>query len=514
MNFANLKVGMKLGIAFVAMLLFSIVISLVAWIQLGKVHDSTEEITGHWMVGTRILGDTEASLSEYRQAEILVVLGMDALEVSEKRLQVAKSHTAEVLSKYQERITSDEERRLFDELKLRAEAHYLNTGKILQMARAGDSQSAESKRYLTGGSRTSYRTMVEAVTTLLKFNTDRADAANAAATADYAQARNWILGLLALMITVAVVFMLRITRLIRTPIEDGARAARQISDGDLTMQIHAQGGDETADLLRALSGMKDTLASMVGEVRSNSEAVASASAQIASGNNDLSARTEQQATALEQTAASMLELNSTVQQNADNARQANQLATSASAVAIKGGEVVEQVVETMRGINESSRKISDIIGVIDSIAFQTNILALNAAVEAARAGDEGRGFAVVASEVRSLAGRSAGAAKEIKSLIDASVERVGHGSQLVDQAGATMTEVVSAIRRVTDIVGEISVASDAQATGVAQIDQAVRQLDTTTQQNAALVEQMAAAAGSLKSQAQELVTAVSVFRTA
>ncbi len=250
----------------------------------------------------------------------------------------------------------------------------------------------------------------------------------------------------------------------------------------------------------------------VSAVRTNASSIEIACSEIASGNQDLSARTEQTASNLQRTASSMGELTNTVRQSADNARKANQLAMNASTVAIQGGEVVGQVVDTMKGINESSRKISDIISVIDGIAFQTNILALNAAVEAARAGEQGRGFAVVASEVRSLAGRSAEAAKEIKNLINASVERVEHGTVLVDRAGATMTEVVSSIRHVTDIMGEISAASNEQALGVAEVSEAVTQMDQATQQNAALVEQMAAAAGSLKGQAQDLVQTVSVFK--
>jgi methyl-accepting chemotaxis protein len=257
--------------------------------------------------------------------------------------------------------------------------------------------------------------------------------------------------------------------------------------------------------------MNANLHKVVGTVRQGAEGVSTASAEIASGNHDLSARTESQASSLEQTAASMEQLSSTVKQNADSARQANQLAVNASSVAVQGGEVVFQVVSTMNGINEASRKISDIIQVIDGIAFQTNILALNAAVEAARAGEQGRGFAVVASEVRSLAGRSADAAREIKSLINASVERVEHGSALVDQAGSTMTEVVNSIRRVTDIMGEITAASNEQALGVTQVGEAVSQMDQVTQQNAALVEEMAAAASSLKGQAGELVDAVAFF---
>ena len=285
----------------------------------------------------------------------------------------------------------------------------------------------------------------------------------------------------------------------------------KISQGDLAVEIPP--ADERS-VLHGIATMRDSVVRIVTRVREGSESVATASAEIAQGNHDLSARTEQQASALEETAASMEELSSTVRQNADNARQANQLAVSASGVAQQGGETVAQVVETMKGINESSRKIADIIGVIDGIAFQTNILALNAAVEAARAGEQGRGFAVVASEVRSLAGRSADAAKEIKALISASVERVEQGNDQVDKAGATMNEVVAAIRRVTDIVAEISAASSEQSSGVSQVGEAVTQMDQATQQNAALVEQMAAAASSLKGQAEDLVQSVAVFRLA
>ncbi len=286
----------------------------------------------------------------------------------------------------------------------------------------------------------------------------------------------------------------------------------RVSEGDLTQNIEARGRDEMAQMLHALSTMQAGLVKVVSGVRQGSDSVSLASAEIAQGNLDLSARTESQAGALEETAASMEELSATVKQNADNARQANQLAQSASSVAVQGGQVVSQVVDTMKGISESSKKIADIINVIDGIAFQTNILALNAAVEAARAGEQGRGFAVVAGEVRNLAGRSAEAAKEIKALIGDSVGRVEQGSALVDQAGTTMGKVVQSIQRVSDIMGEISAATGEQSAGMAQVGEAVTQMDRATQQNAALVEQMAAAASSLQSQAQDLVHAVSVFK--
>ncbi len=303
-----------------------------------------------------------------------------------------------------------------------------------------------------------------------------------------------------------------LVRSITGPLNQAVGISRAVAAGDLSLHFEAEGKNETAQLLSALKAMQDSLASVVGNVRQSAESVATASSQISQGNNDLSARTEQQASALEETAASMEELSSTVKQNADNARQANQLAQSASTVAVRGGDVVGQVVETMKGINDSSKKIADIISVIDGIAFQTNILALNAAVEAARAGEQGRGFAVVASEVRSLAQRSADAAKEIKNLISASVDRVEQGTTLVDQAGVTMQEVVTSIRRVTDIMGEISAASSEQSQGVSQVGEAVTQMDQATQQNAALVEESAAAANSLKGQAQQLVDAVAIFK--
>jgi methyl-accepting chemotaxis protein len=304
-----------------------------------------------------------------------------------------------------------------------------------------------------------------------------------------------------------------IARTITRPLNQAVKIAKTVAAGDLTSRIALlQSNDETGQLLLALREMNESLVRIVGEVRGGANMIATATSEIASGNMDLSTRTESQASALEETASSMEELTSTVKQNADNARQANQLAQTASAVAVKGGSVVLQVVETMGSINESSRKIVDIISVIDGISFQTNILALNAAVEAARAGEQGRGFAVVAAEVRTLAQRSAAAAKEIKVLIDNSVEKVDLGSKLVDQAGNTMTEVVDSIKRVTDIMAEITAASQEQSQGIEQVNQAIMEMDDVTQQNAALVEEAAAAAGSLQDQAGNLTQVVSVFK--
>jgi methyl-accepting chemotaxis protein-1 (serine sensor receptor) len=350
---------------------------------------------------------------------------------------------------------------------------------------------------------------------LVKHQLDEARRAYDDAIAHYARIRTLSIGVMVAGLLFGVVFGFVLIRSIARELgaEPGEAAdlARHVAAGDLSRHIALKPGDSSS-LMAQLKAMQEGLASVVGHVRENAESVATASAQIAQGNNDLSGRTEEQASALEQTSATMEQLNATVRQNADNARQASQLALGASSVAVRGGEVVAQVVDTMKGINDSSKKIADIIGVIDGIAFQTNILALNAAVEAARAGEQGRGFAVVAGEVRNLAQRSAGAAKEIKSLIIASGERVEQGTVLVGRAGETMQEIVDSIGRVNDIMGEISAASTEQSSGVAQVGEAITQMDQATQQNAALVEESAAAAESLRQQADQLVEAVSVFK--
>jgi methyl-accepting chemotaxis protein len=322
-----------------------------------------------------------------------------------------------------------------------------------------------------------------------------------------------MLALAAVCLTLGVIAAWLITRSVVKPLRAAIHEAEEVGQGDLSREIRSVGSDETAQLTQALAQMQQALRQLVGSVRHNADGVATASSEIATGSNDLSSRTEQQASAIQQTAASMEELSATVKLNADNAGQADQLAHDASEVARQGGEVVGEAVQRMRGIEESSRKIADIIGTIDAIAFQTNILALNAAVEAARAGEQGRGFAVVAGEVRTLAQRSAAAAKEIKSLISDSVERVEQGATLVNRAGDTMANVVTAIGRVAQIVREISAASREQSSGVSQVGQAISQMDQATQQNAALVEQSAAAAESLKQQADELVKLVDTFKT-
>jgi methyl-accepting chemotaxis protein len=336
--------------------------------------------------------------------------------------------------------------------------------------------------------------------------------ASAAASVDHTR---WQIGMaLALAFAILVAAALMLARRMTGPMHHAVDLAERLAEGDLRSRVTPAGNDETVRLMVAMARMQGNIAGIVRDVQTNAESVATASAQIAQGNADLSSRTEQQASALEETAASMEELSGTVRQNADNARQGSQMAHNASTVALQGGDMVGQVVQTMQGINQASRRIVDIISVIDGIAFQTNILALNAAVEAARAGEQGRGFAVVASEVRSLAGRSAEAAKEVKGLIADSVGRVDHGMTLVEQTRTTMQEVVEAIRQVNDIMGHISTASAEQSTGVAQVGEAVTQMDQATQQNAALVEQSAAAAESLRVQAQKLVQAVAVFKLA
>ena len=384
---------------------------------------------------------------------------------------------------------------------------------IVSKALQGDKEGASAQ--IVGECRPLLTALGAATEKYAAFVKTQSEAMVQEATDSHARQQALLLAGCVVAVVAAVVAGVLITRSLTRALgaepNELCEAVSRVADGDLTAQLKVRSGD-TASVMAAVNRMQESLIRVVTSVRTGSDSVAMASAEIATGNQDLSARTEQQASSLEETAASMEELGTTVRHNADNASQANQLAQRASEVATQGGSVVSEVVGTMKDINDSSRKIADIISVIDGIAFQTNILALNAAVEAARAGEQGRGFAVVASEVRSLAQRSAAAAKEIKELITDSVSRVEAGSALVDKAGVTMEEVVASIRRVTDIVGEISAASAQQSAGVGQVGEAVSSMDQATQQNAALVEEMAAAADSLSTQARSLVQAVSVFK--
>jgi methyl-accepting chemotaxis protein len=382
--------------------------------------------------------------------------------------------------------------------------------KWLQLVGEGKLEEAaewRSKTILQSGAQ-----MVRALEQLVELQQKAGEAGVKEALSNGELVRNLTLASVIFAVGVGVLSAWLLGRGITIPLRRAVQATRQVADGNLAIQLEAQGKDEVGQLMQALKDMNDSLGKVVGKVRFGTDTIATASGQIAAGNQDLSQRTEEQASSLEETAASMEELTGTVKQNADNARQANQLAQSACQVAVKGGAVVGDVVHTMAAINDSSRKIVDIIGVIDGIAFQTNILALNAAVEAARAGDQGRGFAVVATEVRSLAQRSAAAAKEIKVLIGDSVGKVDEGSKLVGKAGQTMQEIVSSIKRVTDIMGEIAAATVEQTSGIEQVNQAITQMDRVTQQNAALVEQASSAAQALQEQANNLVEAVSVFK--
>jgi methyl-accepting chemotaxis protein-1 (serine sensor receptor) len=375
-----------------------------------------------------------------------------------------------------------------------------------------DNNVQQAMELMQGPMSQHYLPMQETINALIKLQLDVARNDFAKSQSLYATVRN--------AATIAVIFGVLLAafighlliRAISGPLNASVLIAKSVAGGDLTQKIEVRSTDETGQLLQALKDMNDSLVATVGQVRRGTETIGVASREIAAGNADLSSRTESQASSLEQTASSMEELTTTVKQNADNARQANQLVVSASDFAVKGGHVVGQVVQTMGSIKDSSRKIVDIIGVIDGIAFQTNILALNAAVEAARAGEQGRGFAVVAAEVRNLAQRSAGAAKEIKSLIGDSVEKVDAGSKLVDEAGQTMEQIVTSVKRVADIMSEITAASQEQSSGIEEVNQAIAQMDEMTQQNAALVEQAAAAAESMQDQAAALAQAVSVFK--
>jgi methyl-accepting chemotaxis protein len=515
MNFlSNTRIGTRLAIGFGLVIVLTLVSAAYALMTARSNAEATRQMMRSPLAKERLISDwyvltysaiARTAMIARTTDETLPVTFADVISDSVKK-------GGETMGKVEALLVTDLEKSTYKNI-VELRAKYQSAKDAVQKAKAsgvpGESEKVFSDVFQPAAK--AYETRVLDLLALERKAIDemsqRIDAAN-----DRSFNLRIVLTTLTLLIGALCAWL--IARSVTRPLAHAVTVAETVASGDLSANIQADSRDETGQLMQALKHMNESLAKVVSEVRQGTNAIATASGQIAAGNQDLSSRTEEQASSLEQTAASMEELTSTVKQNADNARQANQLALSASEVAVKGGGVVGQVVDTMASINASSRKIVDIIGVIDGIAFQTNILALNAAVEAARAGEQGRGFAVVASEVRSLAQRSGAAAKEIKGLIDDSVGKVEAGSRQVAEAGRTMEEIVDSVKRVTDIMGEITAASQEQSTGIEQVNQAIAQMDQVTQQNAALVEEAAAAAQSMQEQAASLVQAVSVFRLA
>jgi methyl-accepting chemotaxis protein len=496
--FYDLKIATKLLVSFGLVLLLTLLMGVSAILSTARVNQASSDLADNWMPSVRMAMELRGDVSDLRRWELAHLLNDEAAGYADYDQRIAATLAAVKAHReaYQKLISSPEERALVATFDQSWTAYLAEHNKMIALSAAGNKD--EARALSRGTSAKALGALTDTTTALVKLNIDGGDAASDTATATYNTARTTSIVLLVLNIGIGLALAVSV--------------ASAVAEGDLTRQIDVKSACETGQLMQALKNMTENLQGLVAQVRSGTDLIATASAEIASGNQDLSSRTEQQASSLEETASSMEELTSTVKQNADNARQANQLAKSASGIATRGGEVVGQVVGTMASINESSRKIEDIITVIDGIAFQTNILALNAAVEAARAGEQGRGFAVVAGEVRNLAHRSAAAAKDIKQLISDSVQKVETGSQLVNEAGTTMNEIVNSITRVTDIMAEISSASNEQSDGIEQVNTAITQMDQVTQQNAALVEESAAAAESMQNQAAQLSDVVSVFK--
>ncbi|HEY8877603.1 MAG TPA: methyl-accepting chemotaxis protein [Roseateles sp.] len=512
MRFLNdLRIGRRLGLAFAVSIAFSVLLALYARAQLHQINTALEQMVDDRMVKVHQLEQVKEHVNEIAQSVRDIVMLSDATAKKKELADVdAARKQVDVLIQQLNGIQDTEGRRL---LAAAAQAHAPYDASVQRVIDLGMKNEADAARDLmlaeTRGLQDRYSAALEALVVFQKALMHE----SAKATDDKVDfAAVAVLVAAAVALAVGAALALLITRSVVTPINQAVTAAETVAAGDLRVRLDTSRKDESGQLLRALQKMSDALVDIVGNVRGNADNVATASGQIAQGNADLSQRTEEQASSLQETAASMEELSATVRHNTDTAGQAAQMAGSAARVAEAGGEVMARVVDTMEQITGSSRKIADIIGTIDGIAFQTNILALNAAVEAARAGEQGRGFAVVAGEVRALAQRSAEAAREIKALIGTSVERVEAGNQLVGEAGHTMDEVVGQVRRVADLISEISAASGEQSKGLVQIGEAVNQLDRVTQQNAALVEESAAAAESLRHQARQLAETVAVFK--
>ena len=514
MNYLNnLKIRTRLILTLSLLVLLSVVLAAQSIVGASGLQAQLEDITSRRMTLVADMNDLRLEVNRQARSIRNIALLEDPARIKTERdgVESSRKTVGELMEKADKAIMSPKGREIYTRMAQARAKFTEGLSRFLEMNEQG--QKDQAVDFLLDGLRPIQLAYLDTLNEQIKYQTESAEEAAAQAVEAVAELRLYTIIETAIGMVLALVLGLWIVRSITRPINQAVDVARAVAAGRLDTDIQVRTKDETGLLLAALKDMQDGLVRVVSTVRAGSESVATASTQISEGNTDLSGRTEEQASSLEETAASMEELSSTVNQTAENAKQANQLAQQASSVAAQGGQVVSQVVDTMRGISDSSKKIADIISVIDGIAFQTNILALNAAVDAARAGEQGRGFAVVASEVRSLAGRSAEAAKEIKQLISASTERVEAGSAQVDRAGATMQEVVGAIRRVTDIMGEISAASSEQSQGVAQVGEAITQMDQATQQNAALVEESAAAADSLRNQAAQLVQAMSVFHT-
>ncbi|HJV82014.1 methyl-accepting chemotaxis protein [Noviherbaspirillum sp.] len=512
MFFANLKVGTRLAAGFGMVILLLIGVTGLGIARLSALDDSTNLIARNYYPRVSIANKVMegVSLQATTLRNLLMIDDTDRLKAELAKSEAIRKDIGSHVDELEKMLQTKKGREILGVLQaerakyLAARADYL---KLL-----GEGRHSEASLHLLNVVTPAQDSYFLQIKGLVDLGGKLMEKGREDAEAQYREGTTLMLGLAAVAILLAAGFSWWVARSITRPLHVAVQVAQTVASGDLTSTIEVKSSDETGRLMQALKDMNASLATVVSEVRTGTDTIATASSQIAAGNQDLSARTEEQASSLEETASSMEELTSTVRQNADNARQANQLAASASEVARKGGAVVAHVVDTMGSINTSSRKIVDIIGVIDGIAFQTNILALNAAVEAARAGEQGRGFAVVAAEVRSLAQRSAAAAKEIKALIDDSVENVDAGAKLVDEAGTTMREIVDSIQRVTDIMGEITAASQEQTAGIEQINQAITQMDQATQQNASLVEEAAAASEAMQDQAGKLAHVVSVFK--